>query len=241
VTDIPGDSNIILRTAAEAIPAIRVEEDAKPEGAVLMGTNESRRARFRVLAAGTSNEPPLDLDRAELRSSIHVEWLGSKQIEDSDDHFKIESRLFAASLDSSGQPGERRAEILLKMGEALLDRRDVRWEVVSPIQAAPKVIVMRRGKKAYSVEVSSRDKKLFRVTRVECKLPGIKGWARSAAGALTQTVQVEGEPRSGDPGGVLTVFTDHPSQSSVNVPIVVLDEHGLCMQGRAFHVAPPKT
>jgi hypothetical protein len=222
VTDLPSDPNLVLRTTATAIPAVRVEEISSQEGTILIGTGEPKRAEFRVFASGTPTEPPLDLDRVELRSTIKVDWVRQKEESPSDGGLRVESRRFAAWLDSAGPPGERAAEIRLYEGKQVLHRHDVNWEVVSPITASPKMIVMRPGERDRRVIIHSRDRRPFRITRIECKAPGIQVRAGNAA-ALTQTIEVEGVPRSESGQGVVTVFTDHPAQGRVELPFVVIE------------------
>jgi hypothetical protein len=223
VTDLPSDSSIVLRTAAGAIPVVRVENSSSEEGTMLIGAGEPRRAEFRAFVAGTSAEPPVDLSLVELRSTIKVDWVGPKQESPPEDGLQVESRRFAAWLDPGGPPGERRAEILLRDGNQVLDRHVVDWEVVSPIMASPRMIVMGAGQGRYRVLVESRDRKLFRIIRVQCNLPGIKARAVDASAAVRQSVELEGAPRPSNGSGVVTLFTDHPAQAKVDVPFVVID------------------
>ena len=181
------------------------------------------RAKAGLLAPGTSSEPPVDLDRVQLQSTAKVEWVSTKEDSPSDEGLEVQSRRFVALLDASGTPGERRAEILLKRGDEVLDRETVSWEVASPLAASPKVIVLKPGQHGYRVVLSSRDRKPFRVTRVECKGSGLTGRAASAAPALTQTLEVNGTPRPGTKKGAVTVFTNRPAQPRLDVPFVVLD------------------
>jgi hypothetical protein len=224
VTDLSSDPNLVLRTTATAIPAVRVEEVSPQGGTILIGigTGEPKRAEFRVFASGTPTEPPVDLGRVELRSTIKVAWVGPKEEGPSDDGLRVETRRFAAWLDPAGTPGERTAEILFQDGKQVLHRHDVSWEVVSPITASPKMIVMRPGERDRRVIIHSRDRRPFRITRIECKAPGIQVRAGNAA-ALTQTVEVEGVPRPESGQGVVTVFTDHPAQGRVELPFVVIE------------------
>ena len=223
VTDLPEDESIALRTSAAAVAPIRVEESSGTDRTVILGQNEPRRAEFRVFASGTSTEPPVDLDRVELVSKAKVEWAGLKEGSPSDEGLEVQSRRFVALLDASGPPGERRAEILLKRGDEVLDRATVSWEVVSPLAASPKVIVLQPGQHGYRVVIASNDRKPFRVTRVECKDSGLTGRAEGASAALRQIVEVNGAPKPGTKRGTLTVFTDHPAQGRLDVPFVVLD------------------
>jgi hypothetical protein len=223
VTDQASDSNIILRTTAEAIPAFRIEEQSSSAEPIVMGTREPRRAEFRVFASGTETDPPANLDRAELRSTIKAEWVGAKTLNPSEDGLSVESRAFTALLDGTGSPGYRKAEILLQDGKQVLDRYVVSWEVVAPIVASPKVIVLSPGKREYHFVIRSRDKTSFRVTRIECGDPGLKPGAANPTSAVTQTVELEGVPEKGSRQGVVTVYTDHPAQGKIEVPFLLID------------------
>ncbi|MGC8644525.1 MAG: hypothetical protein ACP5XB_32070, partial [Isosphaeraceae bacterium] len=146
-----------------------------------------------------------------------------KEDSPSDEGLEVQSRRFVAFLDTSGTLGERRAEVLLKRGDEILDRATVSWEVISPLAASPKVIVLKPGQHGYRVVIASRDRNPFRVTRVECKDSGLTGRAANTAPALMQTLEINGAPRAQSKRGALTVFTDHPAQGRVDVPCVVLD------------------
>jgi len=223
VTDLPSDSNIVLRTTAQAFPAIRVEEVASSEGPILVGTREVRRVELRVLATGTSAEPPVDLDRLELRSTIGVDWAGPKEESPADEGLKVETRRFTASLDPSGLPGDRQAEILLMDGKGVVGRHLVAWVVASAIAATPKMIVMERGKDRYRVTLQSRDQRPFRVVRVDCGVPGVQGRAATGSASRTQIVEVEGVPPPGSGRGQVTVLTDHSAQEKVELPFLVIE------------------
>ena len=99
----------------------------------------------------------------------------------------------------------------------------VNWEVVSPITTAPKLVAMRPGQRDYRVLLDSRDRRPFRVTRVQCNVPGIQGRPVDTAPALRRIVELEGVPGPGHRRGVVSVFTDHPAQARVEVPFVVIN------------------
>ena len=224
VTDLPAEPNFYFRTMARAVPPVRVEEESAFDRTILIGAKESRQAGFRVYASGTSSEPPLDLDRLELRSTIKVDWAGPKEPSPSDDDgLRVESRRFLATLDPAGPPGERRAEILLQEGKQVFSRQVVGWEIASRMAVSPKVIAMRPGQHDYRVVIRSRDQKPFRITRIECSESGIQGRAVNASAAVEQGIRVEGVPRSKARRGTVTVFTDHAIQEKVNLPFVMID------------------
>ena len=223
LTDLPSEPSIILRTTATAHTAFRIEEISRSDEPILAGAREPRRAEYRVFAAGTTADPAIDLGRLELRSTIKVDWVAPKEESPSDDGLTVESRRFTASLDPDGPPGERKAEALLQDGKNVVCRHDVNWEVVSPITASPKVIVMKAGKLDYRVLIQSSDKTPFRITRVECSAPGVQGRSAKTVAGIAQIVEVDGVPRPKDGRGVVTVFTDHPAQAKLDVSFILLD------------------
>ena len=223
VTDLPADSNLILLTAARAVPPIRVEEDSAFERTILIGAKEPRQVSLRVFSSGTAADPPANLDRMELRSTIGVDWASPKEQSSSGDDLRVESRKLTVALDPSGPPGERRAEILIQGDKQVLYRQVVNWEIAPRMTASPKVIAMRPGQRDYRVVIQSRDQTPFQITRIECNEPGIRARPVNAASALIQTVRIEGIPGSKDRRGTLTVFTDHPIQEKVELSIVMIE------------------
>jgi hypothetical protein len=225
LTEPPQPEALVLRTMAKAYPSVRIEEVPPINGLVLLSSDQPKRVEFRAFAHGSSNEPPADLDRLRLRSTVKADWAGPKEESPSEDGLRIETRRFTASLDPAGPPGERRAEILLQYGDLVRYRHVVSWEVALPITASPKLTVIRPGQRDYRVLIRSRDQKPFRIARVECGVPGIRGRASNTAAALAQTVEVvsEGAPPSEGWRGIITVFTDHPTQGKVDLPFVVVE------------------
>jgi hypothetical protein len=196
---------------------------SRSEGTVLLGAGEPRRAEFRVFATGTSDEPRIDLNRVDLRSTIKVEWTGPKEAGSDEGELQVESRGFVAWLETTGAAGERRTEILFHSGKDTLDRHLVSWEVVSPITATPKMIVMKEGQRDCRVSIESGDRKLFRVTRIKCESPGISARALDSVAADKQSISVQTFPSPAKARGVVTVFVDHPAQQRVDIPFVVLE------------------
>ena len=96
ITDIRPDESVLLRTAATAVPSIQVEGLTLPEGPMLQGDSRPFQAEFRVLASGTTSDPPVDLDGFTIQSDIPVEWLGTKEKQSFDDGLQVESRRFSA-------------------------------------------------------------------------------------------------------------------------------------------------
>ncbi|APW61417.1 DUF1573 domain-containing protein [Paludisphaera borealis] len=223
VTDLPSNESIMLRTSATAVPSLRVESVTLPDGPVLPVAKQAPRAAFRVFAAGDASEPPIDLDLVELHSTIRVEWDGPKQESPSEDGVEVQSRLFHAALDTAGKPGDRRAEVLMRKGSNVLLRQVVDWKVVPPITVAPEMIILKSGAHDYRVVLKSQDQQAFRVTRVDCETLGVRGLASGDESALTQVLEVKGDPKPGAKRGVVSIFTDHPTMSKIEIPFVALD------------------
>ncbi len=223
VTDLPDEPSFVLRTVATAVPPIRVEQDGRSDRPVVVGSREPAVAAFRVYASGTATEAPIDLGRLELRSTARVEWAGPKESGPSDDGLRVESRRFLTTLDPSGPPRERRAEILLRQGDQVLHRHIVAWEVVAPLSLSPRVVAIRPAEREYRVVVQARDQSPFRIMRIEGGDSGISGRPLSTSAALTQTVQIEGIPGAKNRRGNITIITDHPLQARVDLPYVVID------------------
>jgi hypothetical protein len=223
VTDSPSEPSIVLRTTARAVPALRVEEVARRESAPLIAGGPTRRVEFRVLASGTEAEPPVDLDRVELRSTTEAHWDGLKETVPSEDGLVVESRRFAASLDSTGPPGERRAEYLFQVGEQRHGRHVVAWEVVAPLRVSPEMIVVKPDQREFRLVLASRDERPFRITRIECASPEIRARASRTDASPSQGVRIEGVPKGDHARGVVSIFTDHPDEDRVDVPYVLID------------------
>jgi hypothetical protein len=225
VTDLPSDERVELRTSATAVMFLRVEPVSLPQGPILAGTDVASRATFQVFAAGDADEPPIDLNRIALRSTIPVEWAGPKQECPSEDGLTIESRVFRTTMDAAGLPGNRRAEILLQMEKEsdVLLRHVVDWRVIPPVSVAPEMIVLKSGDHEYRVVLKSQDKAAFRVTGVACGDQGVHGLAASSDPAPTQVVVVKGTPKPGAKRGVVAISTDHPASGKIKVPYTVLD------------------
>jgi hypothetical protein len=224
VTDPPPPRELVLRTSAEAHAALRIEGDSSSVPTVLLGAGKPQRIGFRVFACGTATEPPVDLDRIALRSTVWVEWAGPKEDGPDEDGLKVESRRFSVSLEPAGPLGERTAQVVLLDGDRNVLSHVVNWTVVSAITASPKLVVFKSGQRTSRVLIHAGDQKPFRVKRVECQTPGVQGRVANPAAAVTQVIDIEGAPARPEGGrGVFTVFTDHPSQEQVDLPFVVID------------------
>jgi len=224
-TEPAQSEELILQTMAKAYPQMQIEETTPANGMVLLSSDKPKLIELRVIAYGTSAERPIDLNRVELLSAIKVDWLGPKEKITSEGGLTIERRRFTAALDPAGPPGRRKDEIVLQNDKRHFYTHIVGWEAVCPITASPKMIVMKAGEGKYRVLVQSRDQKLFRITRIECNMPGVQGRSVSTASALSQSVEVEGQAPSWPESrrGLITVFTDHPAYGKLDLPFVVID------------------
>jgi len=227
LTEPPQAEDLVLRTTATAFPAFRVEEVTPANGTVLLSSDKPKPVEFLALACGSSNEPLINLNRVVLRSTTEAVWLGPKENAGSKDCLTSEMRRFTAVLDPAGPAGERKTGIVLESHGRPCYTHVVSWEVVSPMMASPKTIVVRPSARAYRVRIQSRDQALFRITRIECGVPGIRSRAASlgSAAQAQHVVEVElGETApSGSVRSVIKVFTDHPAQERVDVPFIVLE------------------
>jgi hypothetical protein len=225
LTDPPQSDELVLRTSARAYPAIRVEEVGPANGSTLLTSDEPRRVRLRVFAYGSSAEPSLDLNRVQPRSSVKVAWEGLKETSSGEVGLNVESRRLIAVLDPAAKVGERKDEILLLHGDQVLYKHTLSWEVVPPITSSPKTVVLKTGNGRFRVVVQSRDKSAFRITRIECSVAGVQGTTGDRTPSLTQLVQLlgGGVRRVGNGTGVITIFTDHPVQKTLDLQLVVLE------------------
>ena len=121
------------------------------------------------------------------------------------------------------RPGRRSPHSYTRKEANDLLRHVVAWQVVAPITVAPEMIVLKSGGRDNRLVLKSRDQQAFRVTRVECDSPEIHGRTAAEEPALTQVVEVTGVSRPGTGRGVVSVFTDHPTLSKLEVPFIVLD------------------
>lgn len=153
---------------------------------------------------------------------METHWAGPKEAGTEDAGLTVETRRLIAILDMGGPPGSRSATLGLRDGERIVIAKTVNWEVISPITAEPKMVVLRPDKGEYRFLLRSRDQRPFRITRIDSTLPELKSQGQPEAAALTQIVHVEDGRggAGGDRRGTLTIFTDHPAQGKIEVPIV---------------------
>ena len=222
ITDLPSAGSIVLRTSAVAFPRFRVEEISGPSKKSHFERSEPFRVEYRAIASGTATDILPDLDRVELRSIEKAEWIGSKDSFPEEGGLKVESRRFVALLKCEAL-GEHKGEIIFLDGERTLHAHGENWDVISPITVSPKMIVIRAGKTTPRILLRSRDQRPFRVLRVECGLPWLRGRATKETIDLTQVVEIDGEPPKGQAPGVVSVVTDHPGQGKVVIPFLVIE------------------
>lgn len=222
IVDPPPPRELVLRTSAEAHPALRVEGDSSVP-TVVAGSRDPPRLEYRVFATGTETGPPPDLERLRLRSTVGVEWSGPKQPSAEGGELTVEARRFVVTLDSSGPPGERSAQVDLMDEDRALIRQVLAWEVVSVIVPSPRIVVFQHTPRTIRVLFRAADDRPFRVERVVCEAEGVKGRAAESGLAVVHVVEIEGTPGPARRQGVLTVVTDHPAQGRVALPYVSLD------------------
>jgi hypothetical protein len=224
VTDQPSQSEIALQTIAHTFPPVRFEEGTASRESVLTSAVEPLAVEFRVVAHGTRDDPPVDLDRLELGSTIAVRWSGPKEDGAVEDGLQVESRRFVAMLDRAGMSGARAAEVVLREGQEIQFRHALSWEVVAPISVSPKMVVL-SGQHEYRVVLRSQDGKAFRVTGIDCPSANVlcRGTSREAGLTQALVIEVEDANRAGSGRAIIAVRTDHPSQGQVQIPIVALD------------------
>ncbi len=226
LTEPPQAEEVVFRTIARAYPPIRFEEITPMAGLTLTTSEPQRAVEFRVSAYGSSTQPLLDLDRAALRSTTPVRWLGPSVLGESVDGLSVRSRRIEASLESRGRPGRRNAEIVLSdEGGQYRFSEIVNWKVADPLSVAPKLVVVRPGVRDYKVLIQARDQKTFRILRVECETPGVHGAPEHDTPAQKQglLIQVGVALVKARRRGVLVVHTDHPAQSRVDLPFVAIE------------------
>ena len=215
---------LVLTTTAKVYPLVRVEEVAPSEPLLLLTSEKPKSLECRVVTYGSPSEPPVDLDFVELGSSVKVSWKGTKERWRSDDGSAFESRTMVALLEPTGTPGQRRERVLLRYGQRLLYTHALTWELAAPIRASPRTVVMKPHGGRFRVVIHSRDLNRFRVRRVECGVAGIRGTAEGSEALLTHEVRLEcdGSARMESAREVVTVFTDHPAQPRVELPVILL-------------------
>jgi hypothetical protein len=207
LTEPPQSGDIILRTCAKVYPPIQIDEVTPASGSTVLSTGGPKPVEFNVLAYGTATDPVADLDRLALRSELLVKWAGAKSERQLDDGLWLASRRCSAVLDPKGPIGDRKAQILLEIGGRAAYAHTVAWIVVPPVTTRPKVLAVTPGvAKDYLLIAHSHDQEKFRVTRVECGIPGIRGEIPEGEPATSQTVRIRGEnvDRQGNTRGAIT-------------------------------------
>jgi hypothetical protein len=224
VTDPQQAQELVLRTVARAHPAARIEPQLEANGLALLTSEKPRPVTLRAFAYGTATHPPVDLARAEVRSSLDVKWAGPKEVTRSRDGLVEESRAFTVLLDPTGKSGEIKDQILLEGAGRPVCDYSLNWEAVLPLTPAPSLVIIRPGIGRSRVRLQSRDRRMFRVTAIECSVAGVTPLPVVAAPSLEQLVvlQVDGVlPASEGPRNVVIV-TDHPGRPRVELPLVVI-------------------
>ncbi len=225
MTEPPQPDGLVLRTSATVFPPIRIEEDASVAGSPIWTSDKPRRADFTVFAYGTRASPPIDLNRIDLQSTVKLDWNGPKYEGPSDHGLSVASRRFVALFDPSGRARTEKAEIALKDGDRLVCQRMRSWEVLSPVSATPKMVVLHTADTDRRVVSQSHDHTPFRIIGIECNDAHITARDLDSGPSLTHALDVRRAivARSGDRRAVITVLTDHPAAKRLDMPIVVID------------------
>ena len=197
-TEPPSPEEIVLKTSAEAHPALVFEDLGSSGQETVLLNGPPHRVEFRVVARGVPAAPPVDLDRLVPRSSAEVGWLGPKVPDPSEDGLRVETRRGFVALDAAGPPGEKAATVALMDEGATILERAIHWEVVTPLAATPGMIVLRPGTTSHRLLIRALDGKPFRVTEIASDVPGLTAAVPSGSAAShTLTIADEGpsEPR----------------------------------------------
>ncbi len=221
-TDPPAPEELRLVSQAEVYPPLRIEEPADGERAPLLSSTSPRKYLFTAFAYGTALDAPLDLNSLELRSTLKGEWCGPKSSESTDGELREDSRSFFVWLDAAGEPGARRGEVCLLRGGEVALRHELFWEVLARITTSPSVAVVDPAGGECRIEVRSHDHTAFRVVNASCDVPGVRARPFEPGAGLARSVRIESRPHSREAKGTLTLETDHPVQSKIRVPVVLL-------------------
>lgn len=221
-TDDPTDREVVLRTSALAVPPVRIEEESTTAATVL-SHEPPQRVVLAVSAYGSASDPAVDLTTAEPRSTLKVEWVGPAAEGPGEEGLRCTTRKLALWLDPGGALGQRRDEVVLQTGKQIHHRYMVNWQVIAPITTAPAVIVLKPGDRDQRVLLRSSDRTAFRVVRVDSPATGLTGRVESPSSAATHTIVIAGLPSARQRRGLVTVVTDHPAQSRVELPYLLLD------------------
>jgi hypothetical protein len=109
------------------------------------------------------------------------------------------------------------------LGQEPLVEHVIRWEVVSPITAAPRRIVLSTEKPEFHFALSAVDRATFRVDRIEAPPGMIASLVHKGPPLYRIRVTWDGTTPLGKGNAMLRVQTDHPSQPEFQIPITLLD------------------
>jgi len=101
----------------------------------------------------------------------------------------------------------------------------VRWEVAPAVRADPPGLVISANapQRKHFIALIGHDERPFRLTRVEIDLAGVEVEADLDASKPTHRLDVTIQPGPDNTGkpGQLTIATDHPEQSTVEVSVFI--------------------
>ncbi len=224
VTDPPLPEPVMLRTEAEAVPEIRVVESDSNKRVLLVGATHTQPARYQLIATGTAQEPPDDLDGVEIKSSVEAGWVGPQRKSRDDRDFVVHTRDWAAPLSAVGERGSRTDQVVFQRANQVLSRWNVTWEVVLPVEPTPKMLVIQPGTTRYRIVLRSQDAKAFHVESVSCDLAAIEVQPCTATDKAVQTLvfQEKEGGRDDNSRGKITLTTNHPDAATIEIPVHIL-------------------
>jgi hypothetical protein len=113
---------------------------------------------------------------------------------------------------------------LVREGEALLTH-PITWELVAPIAAHPRQVVVVGDRRRHRVTLRTTPAQPFRVLKVTADLPGCAARVQDEAAAPLQSIELDlpaGEPPRSRKA-TLNIETDLAEQPTLRIPIVRLD------------------
>jgi hypothetical protein len=223
VTDRPAADEIVLRTTARALPAVRFEPDGEHGSTVMRGAKPCELA-FQVIAYGTEGDPPADLAAASLTGSATARWLDEAESHSDGDGVIERTRRCAVTLSPVGEEGDRRDSVIVEADGAAIYQHMILWQLVPAVHATPKVLVIRPEVTEYRIRLTSADGSDFRVTGIATPDGSIRHAEPSkdlrSAHILTFICDAASCVATGKAS--VTVTTDHPLQPSLDIPIVII-------------------
>jgi hypothetical protein len=223
-TEPPSPDPIILRTTALVQPIFRVEEMEGFANLQILKSEPPRQPILRITAYGTSTEPAADFENAVLEASIPVSWISSVTEVASGSGFTERTRRFRATLDASSlTEGPRATSVRIRLNEQTVLEHVIRWEVVAPITAAPRMIVLSQARPEFQLALRAMDDATFQVVQMEAP-SGVSASTVQNSPATLHRIRVTWDGTTLLPKNKanLRVRTDHHAQSEIQIRIAVL-------------------